>query len=133
MRQKYKGGTAQTCAHTLALLWCEYVLTWGGWSVGRSGVCSCVTTVLVCLLFCFYLFVFVYIFVYFFVFIYFFKKTRGGGWLCPPSLLLIFLINKQGCYPTPLLLFLITLIGSVHMEKEQCTLDCMWPLIWLVL
>ena len=37
-----------TCAHTLALLRYEYVLTWGGRSVGRSGVCSRMTIILVC-------------------------------------------------------------------------------------
>ena len=48
-----------TCAHTLALLRYEYVLTWGGRSVGRSGVCSRVTIILVCyFLVIFYIYIF---------------------------------------------------------------------------
>ena len=63
-----------TCAHTLALLGCEHVLTWVGRSVGRCGVCSSVIIVLVC-----------YFLVIFYKYFYTFFGKRGGGGAVPPS------------------------------------------------
>ena len=62
-----------TCAHTLALLGCEHVLTWVGRSVGRCGVCSSVTIVLV------------YYFLVIFIFCIFFGK-RGALHPPPPGI-----------------------------------------------
>ena len=93
-----------TCAHTLALLRYEYMLTWGGRSVGRSGVCSRVTIILVC-----------YFLVIFYIYI--FKKKRGGA--APPlTPLLIFLGGLRPPPPPRATLFNL----GQFIGKHKCTL-----------
>ena len=82
-----------TCAHTLALLRYGHMLTWGGRSVGRSGVCSRVTIVLVC----YFLVIFFKIYIYIY-----FLKEGGQPPLTPPLLILFFLGGGGGGAAPPL-------------------------------
>ena len=93
-----------TCAHTLALLRYEYVLTWGGRSVGRSGVCSRVTIILVCyFLVIFYIYTCIYIF---------FLKEGGLRPSSPPCLFF------GGAHPRATLFYNL----GQFMGKHNCTL-----------
>ena len=100
-----------TCAHTLALLRYEYVLTWGGRSVGRSGVCSRVTIILVC-----------YFLVIFYIYIYIFLK-RGGA-QPPLTPLLIFGGDCAPQPPSPRATLLSSLFYNLgqFIGKHKCTL-----------
>ena len=99
-----------TCAHTLALLRYEYVLTWGGRSVGRSGVCSCVTIILVC-----------YFLVIFYIYIYIFKKR---GVCAPPHPPAYFLGGLRPPTPPPRATLFSSLFYNLgqFIGKHKCTL-----------